>query len=888
MSDLEKARSLLERCFLITDRVQFATEIVDSVQIVYDECLRKIDLKNELKNETSESSSFTKLMTLVRKGNSKKVKSHSRLLKSGRYAATGKNGDASGTVNAQSNEGQTALIIAASQGNTDMAEILLEGSADPNIVNNRGESALTHAAYAANLELVELLLSHKARVDIGHPVVAATHINSFAVVTALLDAGASANEVKSFGTEPHSALSTACSQGQVEICELLLERGADPSDPGSSCPALFQCFHLLLSKRFTSQPISLLLVHGADPNRRWKDKSIFSVAFHDVFKTANEIDKSTQKQVESSEAIFAEEIKNEERLRRVLSRSLKNARTCAMLLSSFGAVDISTEEVTAGENRSRAVGGNAEQSNVLNAAINDFEAEISATVDDPLQVEPVYDWVQQCQWHGDGPCVMHVVDNLDTACRIGRASWLRKQVERQLKSAKRRRKRERQRANRSMNGENKQRPNATESVVSKRSQKQESDAVCSSDLPVTSKAKSQPIDKDSKKIVTASRLPVTKSPQALPNAVHNEVPAVDNAPSQPSPEEVTLSAEELRRDEVRREKIVMDLLVEESESARKAEERKLKRREKRRARKKVMQVKKHEAKKRADRDRQLKREEEKRRKVQQLEQQRERERQKLLQKQLETVELGEPTPKPKSETKANPKTTAKQGSKPQAAQRSQSTQAKLNGSNHHYHPSKSESIHTCRSEEKEDDEICDVITQSTKKVTKADRKPKPDRATKKRRRHSVETKPLKYRDETKPLKSREGSESAADPIVMIPASFQFAPVVRSDNAFEMLLEGNGSFSVSESSSGRLSNSTQSSSCRSSPESRPSKPPAHPKAKANQATKASPKARASQAMKASPRSMKASHATKARANYRFKPTDLDSLTVQRNYEGGRSW
>eukprot|EP01083_Nonionella_stella_P015994 44716_1 len=273
-----------------------------------------------------------------------------------------------------------------------------------------------------------------------------------------------------------------------------------------------------------------------------------------------------------------------------------------------------------------------------------------------------------------------------------------------------------------------------------------------------------------KKSVSVSRPAVTSDSLALTNDAPNEVSSVNNDPPQPSPEEVARSAEQLRRDELRREKIVMDLLVEESESKRKAEARKVKRKEKRRAKKKAMQVKKCEAKKRQNRDRQLKKEEETRRKAQQLKQQRKKERQKVTQKQqpLDHIALGVPAPTPKLETKVK-STTTSPDTKPQVVQRSLSTQAKSNVSNHHDdHPRKYESVHACRSNEVteggKDAEICDVITESTPKNTAADHKPKTGRVT----------------------NTWEGSE--------------IAPLACSDNASEMLLDRNVSSFVSERSS----------------------------------------------------------------------------------------
>eukprot|EP00184_Porphyridium_aerugineum_P007380 CAMPEP_0184707080 /NCGR_PEP_ID=MMETSP0313-20130426/37089_1 /TAXON_ID=2792 /ORGANISM="Porphyridium aerugineum, Strain SAG 1380-2" /LENGTH=1577 /DNA_ID=CAMNT_0027168653 /DNA_START=155 /DNA_END=4888 /DNA_ORIENTATION=- len=127
-------------------------------------------------------------------------------------------------------EGNTALIIAAHQGNSDMVMWLLnEAMADVNALNDQGNSALMAAVELGHEFVAEILVSHGANVH------AKNHISQTALIKAakgghitisnmLMENGARIHDVDING---RSALIEASAAGQTNMAKFLLKKGAN-------------------------------------------------------------------------------------------------------------------------------------------------------------------------------------------------------------------------------------------------------------------------------------------------------------------------------------------------------------------------------------------------------------------------------------------------------------------------------------------------------------------------------------------------------------------------------------------------------------------------------------------------------------------------------------
>lgn len=129
----------------------------------------------------------------------------------------------------QNERGTTALIYAAYRGHSDVVEQLLAHGADPAIQNSQGNSALLLAAAAGRLEAVRALLAAGADPDVATdhgttPLLWAAQEGRSDVVGALVDAGASVNAQDADGD---TGLIVAARGGHGEVVEVLLAAGAD-------------------------------------------------------------------------------------------------------------------------------------------------------------------------------------------------------------------------------------------------------------------------------------------------------------------------------------------------------------------------------------------------------------------------------------------------------------------------------------------------------------------------------------------------------------------------------------------------------------------------------------------------------------------------------------
>uniref|UniRef100_A0A7S0IYJ3 PDZ domain-containing protein n=1 Tax=Calcidiscus leptoporus TaxID=127549 RepID=A0A7S0IYJ3_9EUKA len=133
-------------------------------------------------------------------------------------------------VNVPNSVGDTPLILASWQGNSDICRLLLRHGADVDIANAEGNSALSCASYRGHLEVVKLLIEQSAPLEhVDHmtgktPLIKACYKGHAETAEVLLNAGADKNATDSKG---YSALAFAVSFDRADVVAVLLRAGAD-------------------------------------------------------------------------------------------------------------------------------------------------------------------------------------------------------------------------------------------------------------------------------------------------------------------------------------------------------------------------------------------------------------------------------------------------------------------------------------------------------------------------------------------------------------------------------------------------------------------------------------------------------------------------------------
>jgi len=123
--------------------------------------------------------------------------------------------------------GQTALSLAVSNDHARVAQVLLEAGARPDHQDAYGNTALMAAVKKDNREMVDLLLKHGASVDLKNRSgnTALMVCADAAIAAKLVGLGARLDEANQSG---ETALHAAAQDGNVEMIQFLLERGAHP------------------------------------------------------------------------------------------------------------------------------------------------------------------------------------------------------------------------------------------------------------------------------------------------------------------------------------------------------------------------------------------------------------------------------------------------------------------------------------------------------------------------------------------------------------------------------------------------------------------------------------------------------------------------------------
>jgi len=167
-------------------------------------------------------------------------------------------------VNAQANDGRTALYLAASQHySTAVFELLLEKGADPNLATTGGRTPLMAAAGGGEVAMMRRLIEKQANVNFSSGtgsvalMDAASSRNSEAVAL-LLAHGADANAKTK---RNQTALAMAATFGSEDIVRMLLDKGADVNvrDERGYSPLMYAAY----SEAMPAGIVRLLLAKGA-------------------------------------------------------------------------------------------------------------------------------------------------------------------------------------------------------------------------------------------------------------------------------------------------------------------------------------------------------------------------------------------------------------------------------------------------------------------------------------------------------------------------------------------------------------------------------------------------------------------------------------------------
>lgn len=183
-------------------------------------------------------------------------------------------------VNFRAMYGRTPLHVVASQGLADISKILVEeGKSDIETLDEDGFSAIYFASLWGHHQVVQALLELGADPNMRieptdgpgkwSPLVVAADDGFKQCVQFLLDKKANPNIVGP--TDIGTPLRYAAVKGHLEICELLIARGAEPNSPLINPPILIQIITDYTATQNQLEIFDLLLEHNADVNAKDSD-----------------------------------------------------------------------------------------------------------------------------------------------------------------------------------------------------------------------------------------------------------------------------------------------------------------------------------------------------------------------------------------------------------------------------------------------------------------------------------------------------------------------------------------------------------------------------------------------------------------------------------------
>ena len=166
--------------------------------------------------------------------------------------------------------GKPSLALAAGNGDSAMVDQLVKAGSNVNEADKDGLTPLMCAARAADANSVKLLLAAGANVnakaadgDTALTMAGFSWKDNAEVASLLLEAGA---DVNAQGRNGDTALSMSAIFGKSETVSLLLQHGADPNKPDTDRP--LHAIASWMDAKSCAAMAELLLAHGADPDAK--------------------------------------------------------------------------------------------------------------------------------------------------------------------------------------------------------------------------------------------------------------------------------------------------------------------------------------------------------------------------------------------------------------------------------------------------------------------------------------------------------------------------------------------------------------------------------------------------------------------------------------------